>query len=142
MNDESRISTNGNQAKGSVWHELRFEREEICEALLSPSKALAGFVPAIKLEQGSNELVQNHLLQARLRLIDEALDRLMTGTYGDCVVCGRWIEDRKLHADAAFPFCLACEKTRNNCPSSMRMNMARRLDGSKSNAACGISLNR
>jgi hypothetical protein len=79
---------------GGVWYRLRAERERICEALLGmawPSE------PA--------EAIQ---LQTRLRLIDDALDRLTTGSYGDCVSCGRWIEDTKLHADPALPFCCAC----------------------------------
>ncbi len=76
-----------------VWHTLRSEREGICEMLLKPA--------------ASNELTKT-LLQTRLRLIDTALDRLMNGTYGDCIKCGRWIDDEKLHLDAAQPFCCAC----------------------------------
>src|SRR5712691_6787407 len=49
-------------------------------------------------------------MQEGLRLIDDALDRLMAGTYGDCVVCGKWIEDNKLHADPALPFCCGCKR--------------------------------
>jgi len=55
----------------------------------------------------------NQLLE-RLRLIDDARDRLMAGTYGDCVICGKWIEDTKLHADPALPFCCACQRKSEN----------------------------
>jgi hypothetical protein len=48
------------------------------------------------------------LLQARLRKIDHALDRLMSGTYGECSKCGKWIEDTKLDFDPAIEFCLGC----------------------------------
>lgn len=81
------------KAGGGVWHTLRSEREGVGETLLKPA--------------GANERTRI-LLQSRLRLIDEALDRLMNGTYGDCVKCGRWIDDEKLHLDAALPFCCAC----------------------------------
>ena len=48
------------------------------------------------------------LLQVRLSKIDDALDRLMTGSYGNCSKCGRWIEDTKLDFDAAIAFCIEC----------------------------------
>ena len=52
---------------GALWNRLHGEREDICEALLKCSK------PA------SRELQKS--LQARLRTIDDALDRLMSGCY-------------------------------------------------------------
>jgi DnaK suppressor protein len=48
------------------------------------------------------------LLQARLRRIDDALDRLMSGSYGNCSNCGRWIEDTKLEFDPTIAFCIGC----------------------------------
>jgi hypothetical protein len=50
---------------GYVWNRLHGEREEICEAL-------------VKEETES----RRKILQARLRRIDDALDRLMSGSYG------------------------------------------------------------
>ena len=47
---------------GAVWNSLHAEREDICEALLAPSQAHQRY----------------ELLQARLRSIDDALDRLMS----------------------------------------------------------------
>ncbi len=47
---------------GFVWNSLHGEREEICEALVK--------------EEADGK---RHLLQARLRSIDDALDRLMSG---------------------------------------------------------------
>ncbi len=84
-----------------VWDRLQSEREDICEALLKeplPGSGAAG------------DLTTWHkdLLQARLRKIDDALDRLSSGTYGDCSKCGRWIEDHKLNFDPAIEFCLDC----------------------------------
>lgn len=48
---------------GYVWNRLHGEREELCERLVK--------------EQTENK---RHVLQARLRRIDDALDRLMSGS--------------------------------------------------------------
>jgi len=96
------------QSDGGIWYQLREERETICETLLRE--------PAASIQRGSFPVnqVDNEQLQARLRLLDEALDRLMAGTYGDCVVCGKWIEDNKLHADPALRFCCGCQRRSEN----------------------------
>ena len=78
---------------GFVWNRLHGEREDICEALLKTSE------PPFQSEQ---------LLQARLRRIDDALDRLMSGSYGICSKCGRAIEDTTLEIDPAWSLCLDC----------------------------------
>ena len=54
---------------GAVWNRLHGEREDICEALLERS------------EPTSQAHQRQELLQARLRTIDDALDRLMSGSY-------------------------------------------------------------
>ncbi len=108
-NPENLSSDSSMQTGGVVWNRLHSEREEICEALLrgaqtseqTRTEPAQQFVSADKSE---------HQLQERLRLIDDALDRLMAGSYGDCSICGRWIEDTKLDADPALPFCFACQR--------------------------------
>jgi RNA polymerase-binding transcription factor DksA len=90
---------------GSIWHRLHSEREEVCEALL---KDLG---PGSELTERTNANDENwhvELLQARLCKIDNALDRLMSGSYAECVKCGRWVEDTKLHFDPAIAFCVEC----------------------------------
>ena len=83
-----------NGSAGIVWNRLHSEREDICEVLLK--------------EPSSADLWHRELLQSRLRKIDDALDRLMSGSYGSCCKCGRWIEDTKLDFDPAIAFCLEC----------------------------------
>ena len=96
----------------SVWNRLHSEREDICEALLK--EARPGFEPSSPTRVMSKEEAVNainwhrELLQARLRKVDDALDRLMSGSYGECSKCGRWIEDTKLHFDPAIAFCIEC----------------------------------
>lgn len=81
---------------GSIWNRLHGDREEICEALIK------------QVEPGSEVDEQRTLLQARLRTIDDALDRLMSGSYGICSKCGRTIEAATLDIDPAWPLCLDC----------------------------------
>ena len=74
---------------GLIWNRLHGERENICETLLKDSGSVSA-------------------LQERLRKIDDALDRLMSGSYGNCFNCGRSIDDRRLEIDPALALCLNC----------------------------------
>lgn len=76
---------------GFTWNRLHSEREDICEALS---------------KDGVNE--RNNLLQARLRKVDDALDRLMSGSYGNCSSCGQAIDEKRLDIDPALELCLKC----------------------------------
>ena len=76
---------------GFTWNRLHSEREDICEALLKDDV------------EGRKES-----LQARLRKVDDALDRLMSGSYGNCSKCGQAIETTKLEVDPALALCLNC----------------------------------
>ena len=79
---------------GFVWNRLHGEREDICEALLKDFEPL------------TNE--RKEVLQSRLRKVDDALDRLMSGSYGNCSKCGQAIDDAKLDIDPALSVCLEC----------------------------------
>lgn len=101
-----------NRCDGVVWNRLHSEREDICEALLKEyrlgSESSCENNAACKEEAASTAFWHRELLQSRLRKIDDALDRLMSGSYGNCSKCGRWIEDTKLEFDPAVAFCLEC----------------------------------
>jgi DnaK suppressor protein len=98
--------------EGLAWNRLHSEREDICETLLKDSQ------PRAEAERGERQMSREEaaraaywhreLLQARLRKIDDALDRLMAGSYGTCSKCGRWIEDTKLEFDPALTYCVEC----------------------------------
>ena len=92
------------QKGGVVWHRLHSEREDICEALSKEP----GPDPMWNEDATRVTYWHRELLQTRLRKIDDALDRLMSGSYGNCSKCGKWIEDTKLDFDPAIAFCLAC----------------------------------
>jgi RNA polymerase-binding transcription factor DksA len=99
------IENAADRSRGRVWNCLHSEREDICDALLKEPVTMSGM---------SNEddrraaIWHKELLQARLRKIDDALDRLLSGSYGLCSKCGRWIEDTKLEFDPAIAFCIEC----------------------------------
>ena len=79
---------------GLVWNRLHGERENICEGLLKD------FGPVLGQRRES--------LQARLRKVDDALDRLMSGSYGKCSKCGHSIDEMKLDIDPALALCHDC----------------------------------
>ena len=47
-------------------------------------------------EENTTKILDTHLMAA--------------GRYGECCVCGKWIEDTKLETDPAYPICLGCER--------------------------------
>jgi RNA polymerase-binding transcription factor DksA len=105
------IDTPGQENDCGVWNRLHSEREDICEALIKESATSAETEEAPGISKADAERNANwhcELLQARLRKVDDALDRLMAGNYGSCSKCGKWIEDTKLDFDPAIEFCLGC----------------------------------
>ena len=105
---DNTIDRNG----GLVWHRLHSEREDICEVLVR--EPVPGFGTGAAPEGMSKEDAlraanwHKELLQSRLRKIDDALDRLMSTSYGNCSKCGKCIEDTKLQFDPAIAFCTGC----------------------------------
>ena len=79
---------------GSVWNRLHGEREDTCETLARIS--------------GPDSDIYRELLHARLRKLDAALDRLMSGSYGNCPQCGLAINETRLAVDPATSLCLDC----------------------------------
>jgi len=105
----SNIENPNERNGGPVWNRLHSEREDVCEALLK--EGVANHAAAMETPTVNHDAIRNwhtELLQARLHKIDEALDRLMTGSYGNCCKCERWIQDSKLDFDPAVAFCVEC----------------------------------
>ena len=105
------VFPNPPEQNGGVWHRLHSEREDICEALLK-EPALGheiSIADDMSKEQAmKSETYHRSLLQDRLRKVDDALDRLLAGSFGNCSKCGNWIEDTKLDFDPAIGLCLGC----------------------------------
>jgi DnaK suppressor protein len=122
---------------GSVWQRLHSEREDICEALLKESEPIAkpsALEAATQAGPGNWHL---ELLQARLRKVDDALDRVLSGAYGDCVKCGRWIEDTKLHFDPAIAYCVECWQRLQNRGTGPLIRRKSKTEKAGSNDALG-----
>ena len=79
---------------GLAWNRLHAEREHICEALLKDRDLLAQ--------------ERQTWLESRLRKVDDGLDRLMSGSYGNCSRCGQAIDDTVLDSDPAQALCSNC----------------------------------
>lgn len=93
-----------------IWNRLHSEREDLCEALVNDSSVVSDY--------------RRGLHQSRLRKIDDALDRLMSGSYGICPRCGQSIERTLLDVDPALSTCLACSvnKSRiNRCAAELEL---------------------
>ena len=55
------------------------------------------------------EFSRRELLNGRLRQLDDALGRVDSGLFGDCLECGAPIGQTRLEADPAAPLCVSCQ---------------------------------
>ena len=53
-----------------------------------------------------------HAQRGQLQLVQAALRRLESGTYGECLACGEPIAWARLKARPETPFCLECQSER------------------------------
>lgn len=90
---------------GFTWNRLHGEREDICETLLKEAAER-----------------RRELLQTRLRKVDDALDRLMSGSYGYCSRCGRAIDSATLEIDPTSALCRGCQNAEPHALLLGRMN--------------------
>jgi len=96
---------------GLVWNCLHAEREDICEVMLRDYQSISGTDAEFNNSPPeSTKDWHRELMQARVRKIDDALDRLMSGSYGHCVKCGLGLRDTELDLDPAIAFCPSCWK--------------------------------
>jgi RNA polymerase-binding transcription factor DksA len=96
---------------GARWNSLHSEREDICETI-AKEKSTDSLSPA-STRISNNDLNQtanwhSELLQARLKKLDDALDRFMSGSYGNCIRCGKALQKTALALDPAIAFCVSC----------------------------------
>ncbi len=95
----AQLSTNSAAGWNAEWNQIHSEREEICEELVRTSMGNG--------QKGNKSLSRS--LEARLRLIDDALDRLFAGSFGHCESCGHPIDDERLRVDPTIAKCNGCE---------------------------------
>lgn len=109
--DESRFGRTG----GEVWEWLQAEKEEVRRELLAEGPLPQEGAVACESEPSDEstravEWLHRGQLEARLRALNCAQDRLIDGGYGRCDGCGNEIESKRLEADPAVSLCFACQK--------------------------------
>ena len=101
---------------GEIWNWLQNLKEEVSRDLLREGPLCQSEI--LGLRQGEESIAatadiqwaHRSQLEARLREITDAQDRLFDGTYGKCAECGQQISVGRLTADPAAYLCLACQK--------------------------------
>jgi DnaK suppressor protein len=100
-----------------IWEWLQGEKEDVAREILSEGplcNLAAGGVQEAEPSDESGREVEWRLrgqLEARLRELSEAQNRLMDGAYGRCSDCGVEIDRRRLAADPAAALCINCQKS-------------------------------
>ena len=95
---------------------LRARREAVLASLVPPAETRAHFGrlaeddQAQVLQHESVTLELNSLDYGKLRLIEQALDRLASGDYGHCLACEREIPAKRLKAVPWARYCVACQE--------------------------------
>lgn len=115
---------------GYTWNRLHEEREGICAAMLKDYQPThSGSHQEPDAEDRKTQYWHRELLQTRLRKIDNALDRLMSGSYGICAKCAHPIETSELDLDPAIGFCSACQRQASHDAGTN--NVMTTLDGAE-----------
>lgn len=100
-----------------IWESLEAEKERVAREILSADRPCHRDLDGMQESQASEEYVrevewrQRGHLEARLRGLCEAQDRLRDGVYGRCRACGAEIDSWRLAADPAAASCLVCENS-------------------------------
>jgi RNA polymerase-binding transcription factor DksA len=100
---------------GEIWQRLQGEKEELSQELFVEGSLLYDEGPGWRQSDPSGETLCKiegrcrEQLEARLRDLNDAQDRLIDGRYGRCAECGNEIDCRRLMGDRAASLCLACQ---------------------------------
>ncbi|HEX5886778.1 MAG TPA: TraR/DksA family transcriptional regulator [Pyrinomonadaceae bacterium] len=113
---QSRGNSLFNDSAGEAWNRLQNLKEEVSGDLLGEGPLCRSDILGLREGEEANanawdiEWLHRAQLEARLREIVDAQDRLLDGTYGKCVECGEQIAAGRLVADPAAHLCLDCQK--------------------------------
>lgn len=100
---------------GEMWERLQAEKEEVERDILSDGSLLHEAAADIQEHEpsgesdGELEWRRREILEERLRLLNDAQDRLIDGAYGRCLECREAINAKRLAADPAAAFCIRCQ---------------------------------
>jgi DnaK suppressor protein len=119
----SRTSSPQKSAKGSREESMQKIRTILLQqksALLSEAEVALNELPGVTIfpdmgDQASAETDMNFMLRLRgreqrlLKKIDEAIERIDSGTFGICDECGNEIDFKRLEARPVTTMCIACK---------------------------------
>ena len=114
---------------GEIWEWLQAEKEEVCRDLLAEGplcqSEARGLRESEAAEENDREIEWRHRgqLEARLRDVNDAQDRLLDGAYGLCIDCGKAIDGKRLQADPAASLCIDCQRIVDSEPCYCRHHM-------------------
>jgi DnaK suppressor protein len=101
---EAKLMERRNQLLNMVERTEDYGREADRDVSQDPAdKASNSYTKELLFSQSTNE-------RNTLRLIEEALDRITEGTYGECINCGEEIQPKRLDAIPWTPHCIRCQE--------------------------------
>jgi DnaK suppressor protein len=101
---EAMLTEQRNALLGMVERTEDYGREADREVSQDPAdKASNSYTKELLFSQSTNE-------RNTLKLIEEALDRIDEGTYGECTNCGQDIQPKRLDAIPWTPHCIKCQE--------------------------------
>ena len=101
---------------GQTWDRLQELKAEITAELIDEETWLQAqpdadrIEKALAAESGEIDWLHRSQLEARLRDITDAQNRLLDSQYGKCVECDEQISAARLAADPAVSLCLRCKR--------------------------------
>ena len=101
---ETRLLEHKNALLGIVERTEDYGREADIDVSQDPAdKASNSYTKELLFSQSTNE-------RNTLRLIEDALERISEGTYGECLNCGEEIQPKRLDAVPWTPYCIRCQE--------------------------------
>jgi DnaK suppressor protein len=101
---EAKLVEQRNSLLGMVERTEDYGREADRDVSQDPAdKASNSYTKELLFSQSTNE-------RNTLKLIEEALDRIGEGSYGECINCGEEISQKRLDAIPWTPHCIRCQE--------------------------------
>ena len=101
---EAKLLEQRNALLGMVERTEDYGREADRDVSQDPAdKASNSYTKELLFSQSTNE-------RNTLKLIEEALDRIGEGSYGECINCGEEISQKRLDAIPWTPHCIRCQE--------------------------------
>ena len=101
---DARLNEQRNVLLGMVERTEDYGREADRDVSQDPAdKASNSYTKELLFSQSTNE-------RNTLKLIDEALERIADGAFGECLNCGEEIQPKRLDAIPWTPHCIKCQE--------------------------------